>query len=197
MVKSAATSIPVTVYNLAQGRFEGSPTPQESPKWKKILPPPSCNMLNKGNNLKPYPLSQPSMSERIPHGLTLCQSPQTCSRPGQIGQFPLTKHPQVKMEKADIPPRVAAIPHAMVLNKPKNNKPAEENFTWDNTPPFAKRKKVQRTVTVTDRKSSRGTITPKTFNTPKPMTFLIGFLSRLDWRKEWNAKMEWLNEKIT
>ena len=39
VVKSAATSIPVTVYNLAQGKFEGIPTSQEGPKWKKILLP--------------------------------------------------------------------------------------------------------------------------------------------------------------
>ena len=39
VVKSAATSIPMTVYNLVQGKFEGIPTPQEGLKWKKIFHP--------------------------------------------------------------------------------------------------------------------------------------------------------------
>ena len=36
----------------------------------------------------------------------------------------------VKMEKTEVPPRVATIPHALVLNKPQNNRPVEEKCTW-------------------------------------------------------------------
>ena len=36
----------------------------------------------------------------------------------------------VKVEKTEVPPKVAAIPYAMVLNKPQNKRPAEEKYTW-------------------------------------------------------------------
>ena len=88
VVKSAATSTPGTVYNLAQGKFDRIPTPQEGPKWKKILLLPAAIHPNKGNSLKQPPMSQPCRSERTPHGLTPCQSLQTYLRPGQIGQSP-------------------------------------------------------------------------------------------------------------
>ena len=32
----------------------------------------------------------------------------------------------VKMEKTEVPPMVAAIPHTLALNKPQSNRPAEE-----------------------------------------------------------------------
>ena len=70
VVKSAATSIPVTAHNLVQGKFEGIPYPTGRP-----LPPPAAICLSKGNNLKPHPLSQPAKSERTPHGITPCQPP--------------------------------------------------------------------------------------------------------------------------
>ena len=44
--------------------------------------------------------------------------------------LPPTETPAViKMEKTDAPPNVATIPCAMVLNKPQNNRPAEEKCT--------------------------------------------------------------------
>ena len=58
-----------------------------------------------------------------------------------------------------------------------------------------KKKKAQKIGTVTDGKASRGTSTPKTLNNPKPMTFLIGIHSRSGCKKEWNEKLECLNEK--
>ena len=42
---------------------------------------------------------------------------------------PPTETPAVvKMEKTEIPPRVAAIPHALVLNKLQNNGPVEGQY---------------------------------------------------------------------
>ena len=41
-----------------------------------------------------------------------------------------TETPAVKMEKTEVPPRVASIPHPMVLNKPQNKRPEEEKCTW-------------------------------------------------------------------
>ena len=87
-MKSAATSILVTVYNLAQGKFEGIPYPTGRPQVEENPSTPATVHPNKGNNLKLYPMPQPYRSERTPHGLTLCLPQQTCLRPGQIGQFP-------------------------------------------------------------------------------------------------------------
>ena len=36
----------------------------------------------------------------------------------------------ITMEKTETPPSVAAILHAIVLNKPENNRPAEEICMW-------------------------------------------------------------------
>ena len=47
--------------------------------------------------------------------------------------------PAVKMEKVEVPPRVAAISHAMVLTKPLNNKPVEEKCTWGPHCPICKK----------------------------------------------------------
>ena len=96
MVKSVATSIPVTVYNLAQGKFEGIPYPTRRPPVEDNSLPPAVVHPNKGNNLKLYPMPKPSRSEKTPHGLTPYQPPQICLKPGQIGQFPLCKHPQLR-----------------------------------------------------------------------------------------------------
>ena len=47
--------------------------------------------------------------------------------------------PTVKVEKTEVPPRVAAISHAMVLPKPQNNRPAEEKCTWGPHCPICKK----------------------------------------------------------
>ena len=49
MVKSAATSIPVTASNLAQGKFEESPYPSGRFQVEKSPSAPSCNTPKKGN----------------------------------------------------------------------------------------------------------------------------------------------------
>ena len=91
--------------------------------------------------------------------------------------IPPTETPTVvKMEKTEVPPQVPAIPHAMVLNKPQNNRSVGEKCTWGpHCPSAQKRKKVQKTGMVTDRKASRGPTTPKILNISKPMAFLISF----------------------
>ena len=45
--------------------------------------------------------------------------------------IPPTETPTVvKMDKTEVPPKVAAIPCAMIFNKPQNNRPVEEKCTW-------------------------------------------------------------------
>ena len=43
--------------------------------------------------------------------------------------IPPTETPVVKMEKTEVPPRVAAIPRTLNLNKPQNKRPGEEKCT--------------------------------------------------------------------
>ena len=43
------------------------------------------------------------------------------------------------MVKTEVPPRIAAIPHTMVLNKPQNSRPAEAKLTWGLHCPICKR----------------------------------------------------------
>ena len=94
--------------------------------------------------------------------------------------IPPTEIPTViKMEKTETPPRVAVIPYAIDLNKHQGNRPVEENVHGTHIAPFAKRKKrVQKTGMVTDRRARRGSTTAKMLNTPRPMTILIGFPNR-------------------
>ena len=74
-------------------------------------------------------MSQPSRSERTPHGLTPCQPLQTMFEARANWPIPPTETPLVKMEKTEVLPKVASIPHAMVLNKHQNNRPEEEKCT--------------------------------------------------------------------
>ena len=45
----------------------------------------------------------------------------------------------MKVEKTEVSPQVAAIPHAMGLPKPHNNRPAEEKCTWGLHCPICKK----------------------------------------------------------
>ena len=67
-------------------------------------------------------MPQHSRSKKTPLGLTPYQSPQICLKPGQIGYIPPMQTPAVKVDKTEVPPRVSAIPYAMILPKPQNNK---------------------------------------------------------------------------
>ena len=57
VAKSAATSIPVTVYNLAQGNFKGIPYP--TTKFQGEGPPSPAVTIPRSSNLKLQLLPQP------------------------------------------------------------------------------------------------------------------------------------------
>ena len=84
MVKSAASTILVTVCNLAQGNFEGIPCPTGRTQVEEHPTPPTAVHPN----LKLYPLSQPFRSEKTPLGLTPYQPPWIYSKPGQMAKPP-------------------------------------------------------------------------------------------------------------
>ena len=129
--KSAATSIPVTVYNLAQGKFEGIPNLKRRVQEGEGPSTPSYNnpqeqqpeaaatvtpLQNRGDT--PWPNTMPASKNLFDARASLL--------------IPPTEPPTVvKMEKNEVPPRVAAIPHTLVLNKSQNNRPVEEECRWE------------------------------------------------------------------
>ena len=133
VTKSAATSISVTVYNLAQGRFKAIPNP--TTKFQE----------GEGPFALSYNNPQEQQPEAVPTVITLqnredTQWPNTM--PASTNLFdarvswpiPPTETPAVvKIEKTEVLPRVAAIPHTLVLNKLQNNqdnRTAEEECKW-------------------------------------------------------------------
>ena len=130
VVKSAATSIPVTVYNLVQGKFEGILYPTGRPQVEENPSAPSCNM--------PQQRQQPEATPNVTNFQVREDTPWPNTVPASTNLFearakwpiPPAETPKVvKMERTEVPPRVAAIPHAMVMNKPQNNRPVEEKCT--------------------------------------------------------------------
>ena len=145
MVKSAAMSILVTVYNLAQVKFEGIPHPTGRPQAEENPSAPSCSL--------PQERPQPKALPNAPTFQVREDTPWPNTIPASTNLFearadwliPPTQTPTVKVEKAEVPPRVAAIPHAMVLPKPQNNRPLEEKCTWEPHCPIYKNEEEEGT----------------------------------------------------
>ena len=125
---TTATAVPVTVYNLAQGKFKGIPYPTKRLKEEEGLSIPS------GNN--PLMEQQPAAvaTASAPHNRVDTPWPNTI--PASTNLFearaswpipPVEALTAIATEKAEekTPPRVAAIPHAIV-NKPPQGKPKEK-----------------------------------------------------------------------
>ena len=69
VVTSAAASTPVTVYNLAKGKFDGVPCPTE------ILQAEENPSIHNFNHPQSEAIPQPSKSEKTPPALTPYQPP--------------------------------------------------------------------------------------------------------------------------
>ena len=106
-VMSTATSILITVYNLAKGKFSEIPCPTGRPQTKE-----NPSILN--SNLLPL--------EDIPNALVRDATP--CPSTGSVSEnlstarkdWPTPPTP-VPTLKTEAPPQVAVIPHAMVMPK--------------------------------------------------------------------------------
>ena len=72
-MKSAGTSIPVTIYNLVQGKFEGISYSTGRPQVEENSSAPSCNMPQQRLQPEATPTVTALQTERTPHGLTPCQ----------------------------------------------------------------------------------------------------------------------------
>ena len=106
--------------------------------------------------------------------------------------IPPTPAPTVKTE---VPPKVASTPHAFVL--PQNNRWAKKNANGDCTTSFARIRKntVNRIGTVTDRKISQEITVHKTHSTPSSYDIPDRYSEQMRLRREWDEKVEYLNEK--
>ena len=113
MAKSAATSIPVTEYNLVKRKFDIVPYPTVRPQAEEN---PSIY-----NSNAPQP-------ETIPNAPTFQvrkDTPWPSTMPASINLFearadwpiPPTPAPTVKVENTEVPPQIAVITNAMVLPK--------------------------------------------------------------------------------
>ena len=174
VAKSTATvpkPMPVTVYNLAQGKFEGIPYPTGKLQEEEGPPTPSCNT--------PQERQQPEVA--APQNREDTSWPNTMSASTNLFDvraswpIPPTEAPTiVKTEQAEkrTPPRLATIPHTLVLNKPQSNKPTAPS-TLNPLP----RQKTKKTGMARGKTTSRGTTTPKVPGTLQHMTFQRGFLS--------------------
>ena len=145
MMKSAAMSIPVTVYNLAKGKVEGIPHPTGRPQAEENPSAHSCSPPQQ----RPQPEAVPyapifQVREGTPWSYTIPASTNLFAARADWPIPPL-QIPTVKVDKASVPPRVAAIPHAMVLPKPQNNRPAEEKCTWQPHCPICKKEEEEGT----------------------------------------------------
>ena len=126
VVKSAATSIPVTVYNLAQGKFKGIPYPAGRLQVEENSFAPNWNppQLEAAPNAPTFQVREDTpWPNTVPASTNLFETREDW----QI--LPMSA-PTVKVEKTEVQPWVTAIPHAMVSPKPQNNRSAEEKCTW-------------------------------------------------------------------
>ena len=95
VVKSTATSIPLTVYNLVQGKFEGIPYPTGRPQVQENPSTPSCNIPQQSQQPEGTPTAISLQAREDTSWSNTMPAPQTCLRPGHLGYFPQLKHPQL------------------------------------------------------------------------------------------------------
>ena len=105
LVISVATSIPVTVYNLVQEKFEGIPYLTGRPQVEENPSAPICNT--------PQQRQQPEAAPSVITFQVTEDTPWPNTMPASTNLFvaranwpiPPTETPAVKMEKAEVPPR--------------------------------------------------------------------------------------------
>ena len=102
----------------------------------------------------------------------------------------------VKMEKTEVPPRVAAIPCTMVLNKPQNERPAKEKCTWGPHCPICTKEEEGTEDWNGDRQENQQrTHYPQSTQHPQTYDIPDRFSQQIKLEKEWNEKLGCLNKK--
>ena len=101
------------------------------------------------------------------------------------------------MEKTETPPRVAAIPSAMVFNKPQNDRRVEEKCTWGLHCPICKKEEGTEDWNGDRQESQQRNHYPQNPQHPQAYDIPDRLSQQIKLKKEWNEKMECLNEKYT
>ena len=182
MTKSTATSITVMVYNLAKGRFDEVTYSTGRPQHEQ-----NHSIQN----------SNPPQLEAIPNTSVreATHWPRTASAPKNLFEarkdwpIPPMPAPTVKIE---VPPQIAAIPHAMVMPKQVG-----EKCTWGLHCPICMNEKEH---SKEDWNGDRQRDQPRNHypqNAQQLQTFDVPdrYSEQIRLRKEWDEKMECLNEK--
>ena len=121
------------MYNLAQGKFEGIPYPTGKLQEEEAH--------SNSSHSNPQERQQPEAAVTATAPQNRVDTPWPNTMPASTNLFdtgaswpiPPTEAPKVvKIEQAEkrTPPRLPTIPHALVLNKPQRNKPAEKECRW-------------------------------------------------------------------
>ena len=104
----------------------------------------------------------------------------------------------VKMEKTEVPPRVAASPHALVLNKPQSNqgiRPAEEECRWELHCPICTKEEGTEDWNGDRQENQQRNHYPQSPQHPQAYDIPDRFSQQVKLEREWNEKMEFLSEK--
>ena len=120
VAKLAATSIPVTVYNLVQGKFEGIPYPKGKPQEEEG-PPASCsnNPQERQQPETAVTAIAPQNREDTPWPNTMPASTNLFDAGASWPILPTETLTVIKMEQAEkrTLPRLSTIPHTLVLKQ--------------------------------------------------------------------------------
>ena len=175
-VTTIAKSIPVTVYNLVQGKFKEIPYPVGKSLEEEGPSAPLVAIPLWSSNPMLQPLPQPHRTKRTPHGQIPCQPLITCLLRGHSGQSPYNGEVPtstfVKTEKTEdrIPPRLAAISH-MMINEPSENRTKEECRWGQHCPICTKSTPNPKAESMEDWNSNRQDNQQRNYYPPKPSIF--------------------------
>ena len=99
------------------------------------------------------------------------------------------------MEKAEVPPRVASIPHTLVLNKPQSNMSAEEECRWEPHHPICIKEEDTEDCNGKRQENQERTHHPQSPQHPQAYNIPDRFSQHAKLEKEWNERMEGLHKK--
>ena len=124
-------------------KFKKFPIPQESSRRKKAHSPPIMAIPLWCSNPRPLLLPHPQLhqSEMTLHGQILCSLHQFVCCKGIMANStlywwsPNTHLCQDRKGRWEYPTKTSSYPPHLILNKPQNSKPAEENVDGDHNVP--------------------------------------------------------------
>ena len=115
---------------------------------------------------------------------------------GLLGQLSLLSHPQLsRWSETKVPPRVAAILHTLVLTKPQNNRPVEEECRWGLNCPICTNEEGMEDWNGDRQENQQRNHGPQSPCCQHTYDIPDRFSQQIKLEKEWNEKMECLKSK--